>query len=131
MIFIWPPGSCPRCGTWGLGASIFFSPRFNQSWCVSYLHEWHMQWHNFWSSPPPPPPASLGRGQKVKFHLISITKSISEIFKPNFVCLLTNERYKTCQTGFSFDRLRHAPGVGLGATVGGGGGGGWGSTFFF
>ena len=26
----------------------------------------------------------------------------SNIFKPNFVCFLTNERYKTYQTGFSF-----------------------------
>ena len=35
------------------------------------------------------------------------------------MCLLTNERYKTYQTGFSFGRLGHAPGVGLGGTVGG------------
>ena len=55
----------------------------------------------------------------IKYHKISITKSISKIFKPNFVCLLTNEIYKTYQTGFSFGRLGHAPGVGLGGTVGG------------
>ena len=60
-----------------------------------------------------PPPGTLGRGQKVKYHLVSITKSISKIFIPNFVCVLTNERYKTYQTGFSFCRLGHAPGVGL------------------
>ena len=41
------------------------------------------------------------------------------IFKPNFVCLLTNERYKTYQTGFSFGRMGHTPGVGLGGTIGG------------
>ena len=35
------------------------------------------------------------------------------------MCLFTNERYKTYQTGFSFGRLGHAPGVGLGGTVGG------------
>ena len=35
------------------------------------------------------------------------------------MCLLTNERYKKYQTGFSFGRLGHAPGVGLGGTVGG------------
>ena len=86
---------------------------------MSYLHEWHMQPHNFWG---PCPPGALGRGQKVKYHLISITKSISKIFKANFVCLLTNERYKTYQTGFSFDRLGHAPGVELGGTLGEGGG---------
>ena len=60
-----------------------------------------------------PPPGALERGQKVKYHLISITKSISKIFIPNFVCVLSNERYKTYQTGFSFCSLGHAPGVGL------------------
>ena len=60
-----------------------------------------------------PPPGALGRGQKVKYHLISITKSISKIFIPNFVCVLTNERYKTIQMGFSFRCLGHASGVGL------------------
>ena len=38
------------------------------------------------------------------------------------MCLLTNERYTTYQTGFPFGRLGHAPGVGLGGTVGGWGG---------
>ena len=33
------------------------------------------------------------------------------------MCLLTHERYKTYQTGFSFGRLGHAPGVGLRGTV--------------
>ena len=64
----------------------------------------------------PPPPGALGRDQKVKYHLISITKSISKIFIPNFVCVLTDERYKTYQTGFLFCRLGHALGVGLGDT---------------
>ena len=63
-----------------------------------------------------PSPGALGRGQKVKYHLISITKSISKIFIPNFVCVLTNERYKTYQTGFLICRLGHALGVGLGGT---------------
>ena len=72
------------------------------------------------------PPGALGRGQKVKYHLISITKSISKIFIPNFVCVLTNERYKTYQTGFSFCRLGHAPVVGLW-----GAGGPQGVIFFF
>ena len=35
------------------------------------------------------------------------------------MCLLTHERYKTYQTGFSFGGLGHALGVGLGGTVGG------------
>ena len=67
----------------------------------------------FFLPPPPPPPGALERGQKVKYHLISITKSISKIFIPNFVYVLTNERYKTYQTMFSFFCLGHARGVGL------------------
>ena len=58
-------------------------------------------------------PRALGKGEKVKYHFISITKSISKNFIPNFVCVLTNERYKTYQTGFSFCRLVHALGMGL------------------
>ena len=46
------------------------------------------------------PPGALGRGQKVKYHLISITKSISKIFIPNFVYVLTNERYNAYQRFF-------------------------------
>ena len=57
-----------------------------------------------------PPP---GEGQKVKYHLISIAKSILKIFIPNYVCVLTNEIYKTYQTGYSLCRLGHASGVGL------------------
>ena len=34
------------------------------------------------------------------------------------MCVLTNERYKTCQTGFLFCRLGYAPGVGLWGTGG-------------
>ena len=37
-------------------------------------------------------------------------------FYSNFVCVLTNERYKTYQTGFLFFRLGHASGVGLWGT---------------
>ena len=73
-----------------------------------------------------PPLGALGRGQQVKYHLISFTKSISKIFIPNFVCVLTNERYKTNQTGFSFCPLGHAPGVGLWGT-----GGAQGAKIFF
>ena len=45
---------------------------------------------------------------------------------PNFVSPLTNERYKTYLTGFSFCRLGQAPGVGLW-----GAGGTQGVNFFF
>ena len=74
--------------------------------------------HFFWPRPLGPW-GGAKRSNIIKYHQISITKSISKIFNPNFVCLLTNERYKTYQTEFSFSRLGHAPGVGLGGTVGG------------
>ena len=61
----------------------------------------------FWALPP-------GEGSKGQISLISITKSISKIFIPNFVCVLTNERCKKNQMGFLFCRLGHALGVGLG-----------------
>ena len=56
-----------------------------------------------------PPPGEGSKGQ----YLISNTKSISKIFIPNFVCVLTNERYKAYQMGFLFCRLGHALWVGL------------------
>ena len=74
-----------------------------------------MQRHIFHFSPLGPG-GGAKRSNIIKYHLISITKSISKIFKPNFVCQLTNEIYETYQTGFSFGRLGHAPGVGLGDT---------------
>ena len=45
----------------GWGVKTFFFLKFNQSWCVSYLHEWHMQQPIILA---PPPPGALGRGQK-------------------------------------------------------------------
>ena len=87
--------------------------KFNQIWCVNYSHKWGAQRQFFLALPP----GALGWGQKVKYHLISITKSISKIFIPNFVCVLTNERYKTYQTGFFFTWV-NALGVGLGVLRG-------------
>ena len=47
-------------------------------------------------------------------------------FYSKLLCVLTNERYKTYQTGFLFCRLGHTPGVGLWGT-----GGAQGVKFFF
>ena len=89
----------------------------NRIWCVSCSHEWGVQRHIFW--PRPLGPWGGPKGQIslniIKFQLQS---QFQRFFKTNFVCLLTNERYKTYQTGFSFGRLGHAPGVRLGGTVG-------------
>ena len=105
FFFILSPGSCPRDGTLGyLWAKIKFRPaicplcylllnhwtKFNQIWCMSYSREWGAQRNFFW----PLAPGALGRGQRVKYHLISITKSFSKIFIPNFVCgLMKDTKY--------------------------------------
>ena len=104
------PSVCPLCYL-----LLNHWTKFNQIWCVSYWHEWGVQRQTFFLALPP---GALGRGQKVKYHLISSTKSISKIFIPNFVCVLTNERYNTYQTEFSFCPLGHAPGVGLWGAAG-------------
>ena len=94
---------------WGVEVNFFLS-KFKQIWCVGYLHEWHMQRHHYLA-----PPGALGRGQ------ISLNlnyKVIFKDFKPNFVYLLTNDRYITYQTGFSFGRLGHAQGWDFGIPLG-------------
>ena len=50
---------------------------------------------------------TLGWGKKVKCHYISTTKS-------NFVCVLTNKRYKQIERNFHSVALVHVPGMGLG-----------------
>ena len=93
---------------WGVGDVNFFFYKIHSD-LVCELLTWMAHAHYqcacaiFWSRHP----GTLGRGQKVKYHLIWITKSISKTFKSNFVYLLTNERYITYHTGFSFGRLGH------------------------
>ena len=110
----------PRGGTWG---TIFFL-KFNQIWCVSYLHEWHMHRHSFLGPHPLGPWGGAKRSNIIKSELQS---QFQKIFKPNFVYLLKNERYITYQTGFSFGPLVHAQGWDL---VYCGGEGGWWVKFF-
>ena len=92
-------------GTVGVGGD-FFSPKFNQIWCVSYLHECHKQWHHFLG------PGPLGAwGEAERSNIIKSELQVNfKDFKPNFVHLLTNERYITYQAGFSFAPLDHARG---------------------
>ena len=73
-----------------------------------------------------PTPWGPGEGSKGQISFNFNYKSISKIFIPNFVCVLTNERYKIYQAGFLFCRLGHAPGVALWGT-----GGAQGVNFFF
>ena len=37
---------------WGVGGPKTFFLKFNQIWCVSYLHQWHMQLHIFFGPDP-------------------------------------------------------------------------------
>ena len=68
-----------------------------------------------------PAPWGLGEGLKGQISLNLNYKVNFKDFKPNFVYLLTNERYKTYQMGFSFCRLGHAQGWDLGVPWGAGG----------
>ena len=68
-----------------------------------------------------PAPWGHGEGSKGQISLNLNHKVNFKDFKPNFECLLSIERYKAYQTEFSFRRLGHALGVGLGGTVGVGG----------
>ena len=101
----------------------FFFPKFNQIWCVSYLHQWHMHQDNYFGRHTLGP---WGGGRKVKYHKISITKSISKIFKPNVVCLLTNEDIKHIRQDFHLVPWDMAQGWDLGVPWGV-----WGSKNFF
>ena len=69
-IFIPLPGSCPRGRTWGYrGGWVVqknFFPKFNQIWCVSNLHQWHMQRHNFFGPHPLGPRGGAKRSNIIK-----------------------------------------------------------------
>ena len=88
---------------------------------MSYSHEWRMHQHHFWGPRPLGPWGGAKRSNIIKPEL----QSFSKVFKPNFVILLTNERYITYQTGFSFGRLGHAQAWELGVPWG------WGVKNFF
>ena len=77
-----------------------------------------------------PHPGALGRGQKVKYHKISITKSISKIFKPNFAYLLTNKIYKK-NIRQEFHSIAWVMPQEWDLGVSWGGGGGWGVKKLF
>ena len=118
-ILILSPGSCLMGGTlghWGCPGGQNF---FLQTWScgISNRRGWPAEQNaskifilgsNWW-------PWGEVKGW---ISLNFVYHVISKIFIPNFVCALTNERYKTYQTGFLFCCLGHAPGVGLWGTGG-------------
>ena len=118
--FILSPESCHRGEAWGcLGSkiiltvclSVILSPlkpldEIPPNLVSELLTQWGVQQHI-------PPPS--GEGSKIiKFNYKVNIKD----FIPNSVCVLTNKRYKTYRTGFSFWRLGHALEVGLGGAWG-------------
>ena len=67
-----------------------------------------------------------GLGEGPKGQILNFNYKFNfKYFESNFVCLLTNERYKTYQMGLLFCHLGHAPGEGLGGYKGV-----WASNFF-
>ena len=88
-IFIPSPGSCPRgqtCGyRGGLGGQNFFFPKFNQIWRVSYLHQWHMQRHNFMGPHPLGPWGGAKRSNIIK----SQSQSQFQRFLKQTLCVLS------------------------------------------
>ena len=56
-------------GVWG-GQNFVFS-KFNQIWCVSYLHEWHMHRYHFFCSCPLGPWGGGKRSNIIKSELQS------------------------------------------------------------
>ena len=60
-------------------------------------------------------PWGPGEGSKIQISFnFNYKVSSKDFFLPNFVCNLTNERYKAYQMEFSFFRQGNALGVGLG-----------------
>ena len=55
----------------GCGVKKNFFPKFNQIWCVSYLHEWHMQRHHFLGPRPLGPWGGAKRSNIIKSELQS------------------------------------------------------------
>ena len=57
---------------WGVvGSKKFFFPKINQIWCVSYLHEWHIQRHHFLGPRPLGPWGGAKRSNIIKPELQS------------------------------------------------------------
>ena len=65
-------------------------------------------------------PTPWGPGEGPKGQILNFNQ---KILKPNFVCLLTNERYKTYQTDFHSVAWVMPQGWDFGVPWGGGGGG--------
>ena len=84
---------------------------------MSNLHQWHMQRHNFFGPHPLGPWGGAKRSNIIK----SQSQSQFQRFLNQNLCVFSQLKDIKHQRGFSFRHLGHAPGVGLGGTVGVGG----------
>ena len=102
----------------GGGSNNFFSEIQLDLVCELLKNELHMRRHHFFG---PGPLGPWGGAKKSNIIISELQSQFSKIFKPNFVYLLTNERYITYQPGFLFGLLGHAQGRDFGLPWGVGG----------
>ena len=67
------------------GAKKIFFPKFNQIWCVSYLHELHMQRHNYLGPQPLGPWGGAKRSNIIK----SQSQSLFQRFFNKTLCFFS------------------------------------------
>ena len=101
----------------GCGVKKNFFTKFNQIWCVSYLHERYMQRYHFLCPRPLGPWGGAKRSNIIKSEL----QNQFQRFLNQTLCIFSHMKDITYQTGFSFGRLGHAQGWDLGVPWGFGG----------
>ena len=110
------PGVGLRGTVGGLGVKNFFFSKFNQIWCVSYLHEWHMHRRHFLGPHPLGPWGGAKRSNIIKSEL----QSRFQRFLNQTLCIFFHKRNIYNISDRIFIRPPgSSPGVGLGGTVGG------------
>ena len=109
------PGVGLRGTVGGLGVKFFFS-KFNQIWCVSYLHEWHMHRRHFLGPHPLGPWGGAKRSNIIKSEL----QSQFQRFLNQTLCIFSQMKYiYNISDGIFIRPPGSSPGVGLGGTMGG------------
>ena len=74
---------------WGVWGSNFFFSKFNQIWCVSYLHEWHMHGRHFLGPHPLGPWGGAKRSNIIKSEL----QSQFQRFLNQTLCIFSQMKY--------------------------------------
>ena len=74
---------------WGFGGQKFFFSKFNQIWCVSYLHEWHMHRRHFLGPHPLGPWGGAKRSNIIKSEL----HSQFQRFLNQTLCIFSQMKY--------------------------------------